>query len=159
MARKRRKRRINIGGVAWRLDPSARLPKDRWGDCDPPQKRGIREIRVSEHACGEQFVDTLFHELTHARWWALCETEVREFVEEAVAILKQFPEEVLEMLEEEESLTASSPARRRATARRERGGRGSPRKTSPRSADSATPSTQANSPTRSPRSRKRSAPS
>ncbi len=58
-------------------------------------------IRISRHAVGLEFVETLLHELIHARWWALDETEVSEFAEEAVAILRKFPDELSAMLEDE----------------------------------------------------------
>lgn len=94
-------RRVNIGGRKWRLDAAAPLrPPICWGDCDPPTARRPA-IRISRRASGLEFVETLIHELIHARWWALDETEVSEFAEEIVAILRQFPDEVAAMLEDE----------------------------------------------------------
>lgn len=94
-------RRVHIGGRAWRLDAAAPLrPPHCWGDCDPPNK-ARPEIRISSRAAGLEFVETLLHELIHARWWALDETEVSEFAEEAIAIIRQFPDEVAAMLEDE----------------------------------------------------------
>ncbi|MEY3205070.1 MAG: hypothetical protein RLZZ21_1401 [Planctomycetota bacterium] len=46
-------------------------------------------------------METLLHELIHSRWWALDETEVSEFAEEAVAVLRQFPDELAAMLEDD----------------------------------------------------------
>jgi len=94
-------RRVNIGGRKWRLDAAAPLrPPACWGDCDLPTKARPM-IRISRHAVGLEFVETLLHELIHSRWWALDETEVSEFAEEAVAILRQFPDELAAMLEDE----------------------------------------------------------
>lgn len=106
MTRKRRRprssvRRINIGGRRWRLDASAPLrPPACWGDCDPPTA-ARPSIRISSRATGLEFVETLLHELIHSRWWALDETEVSEFAEEAVAVLRQFPDELAAMLEDD----------------------------------------------------------
>lgn len=103
LARKSRAavRRVNIGGRKWRIDAAAPLrPPHCWGDCDPPTNpRPV--IRISRLAVGLEFVETLLHELIHARWWAIDETEVSEFAEEAVAILRQFPDELAAMLEDE----------------------------------------------------------
>jgi hypothetical protein len=86
----------------WRLNTSAPLrPPHCWGDCDPRTKTRP-EIRISRQAAGLEFIETLLHELLHARWWALDETEVSEFAEEAVAILRQFPDELAAMLEDEQ---------------------------------------------------------
>lgn len=94
-------RRVNIGGRKWRLDAAAPLrPPHCWGDCDPPTT-ARPEIRISRQAAGLEFVETLLHELIHARWLAIDETEVSEFAEEAVAILRQFPDELAAMLEDE----------------------------------------------------------
>lgn len=95
-------RRVHIGGRVWRLDAAAPLRLAQcWGDCDPPTK-ARPEIRVSRRAVGLEFVETLLHELIHARWWALDETEVSEFAEEAVAVLRQFPDELAAMLEDDQ---------------------------------------------------------
>jgi hypothetical protein len=95
-------RRVNIGGVKYRLDAMAPLrPPKCWGDADPPNHPKPM-VRVSRHAAGLEFVETLLHELIHARWWCLDETEVTEFSEEVVAVLRQFPDELAAMLEDNE---------------------------------------------------------
>jgi len=95
-------RRVHIGGRKFRIDAVAPLrpkPPAFWGDCDPPTvARPL--IRISRHAEGLEFVETLLHELIHARWWMLEKTEVSEFAEEAIAILRQFPDELEAMLED-----------------------------------------------------------
>jgi hypothetical protein len=94
-------RRLNIGGVRYSLEASAPLSIAKvWGEADPPTNPHPR-IRISRQAVGLEFVETLLHELIHARWWCLDETEVTEFAEEAIAILRQFPDELAAMLEDE----------------------------------------------------------
>jgi hypothetical protein len=100
MARRSR-HRITINKRRWLLDIAARIPSDRWGDCDDPQKKR-RRIRVSKTAKGITWLEVLIHELIHARWWALCETEVTAFSKELVAILVLLRARVIEVLEEEE---------------------------------------------------------
>lgn len=99
MARRRsRRHRITINKRRWLLDVAARLPSDKWGDCSDPATKN-REIRVSKSAKGSIWLEVLLHELIHARWWALCETEVTEFAKELVSILSLLREEVAEALE------------------------------------------------------------
>lgn len=76
-----------------------KLPADRWGDCSNPSGRN-RRIRISRSAKGLLWLDVLIHELIHARWWALCETEVTAFASELTAILRLLREEVEEALED-----------------------------------------------------------
>lgn len=102
MARARRNRhRIVINRQRWLLDTAAKLPNDRWGDCSDPAKKN-RKIRVSKSAKGNQWLEVLLHELIHARWWALCETEVTAFAKELAAILNLLRAEVAEALEVED---------------------------------------------------------
>jgi hypothetical protein len=49
-----------------------------------------------------QWLDVLLHELIHARWWALCETEVTDFASELSAVLLLLRNDVIEAMEEEE---------------------------------------------------------
>lgn len=81
------------------LEVGAAIPNDRWGDCSNPNSKR-RLVRIHRAARGEVFLDVLLHELIHARWWALCETEVTEFAQELTAILRMFREEVIEALED-----------------------------------------------------------
>lgn len=94
-----RRYRISIGGRKWLLEVGVQIPDDRWGDCSHPNSKK-RRIRIHRAARGEVFLDVLLHELIHARWWALCETEVTEFANELTAILRKFKEEVIEALED-----------------------------------------------------------
>ena len=92
---------IKIGGVPYTLsieDP--RVPKDRWGDCSAPTSKSKR-VRVSKRATGVAFIDTLLHELIHARWWCLDEDEVSEFASEVAQLLFHLREKVIDSLEEE----------------------------------------------------------
>jgi hypothetical protein len=92
---------VNIGGRRYRLNARAPLKiAEFYGDCSPPNARRP-QIRIARDARGSDFVDTLIHELIHARWWALDEDEVSEFASEIVAILRRFPDDVEEMLEED----------------------------------------------------------
>lgn len=100
MARSKR-HRIVINGQRWLLDTAARLPNDRWGDCSEPLKKN-RKIRVSKSAKGNLWLEVLLHEMIHARWWALCETEVTAFAKEVVAVLALLREEVAEALDVED---------------------------------------------------------
>ncbi len=100
MARQRTRHRVSINGKRWTLDVAATLPPDRWGDCSEPHKPN-RRIRVSRSAKSSHWLEVLVHELIHARWWALCETEVTAFSKELVAILLLLREQVAEALEED----------------------------------------------------------
>lgn len=95
-----RRHRIRIDGRRWLLVVGVRNLRDRWGDCDPPDSKR-RRIRVADQARGTAFVDTLIHELIHARWWHLDETEVTEFAAEVTAVLQLLRDVVIEALEDE----------------------------------------------------------
>jgi len=118
-----RRHRISIGGQRWTLEVGAVLPRDRWADCDPPTARR-RLIRISNAATGATFLDCVIHELIHARWWALCESEVKEFAEELTAVLRLFSEQVIDAMEEDSDLPRSRKRKRRSAAPR-RGSSGS----------------------------------
>lgn len=74
--------RIYLNGERWQLK-FCRVPKTIYGDCD----YGRRVIRISKELHGETKLDTMLHELIHARWPDLCETSVCEFASELAAIL------------------------------------------------------------------------
>jgi hypothetical protein len=74
--------RIYLNGERWQLN-FCRVPKTIYGDCD----YGRRVIRISKELHGETKLDTMLHELIHARWPDLCETSVCEFASELAAIL------------------------------------------------------------------------
>jgi hypothetical protein len=54
------------------------VPSDRFGDCDYDS----RVIRICQRLTGEAFINTLCHEMIHARWPDLSEDAVREFADE-----------------------------------------------------------------------------
>lgn len=98
-----RRFRINIGGLVYELIiEAARVPKDRWGDCSPPNAKR-RRIRVSNRCTGTAFIDTLLHELIHARWWCLDESEVSEFATEVAEVFRVLKDLVIEALDDEEA--------------------------------------------------------
>ena len=82
---RRRTARVMIGQQRWTIH-RCKVPDDRGGDCNNETKT----IRVSHRLAGIDFVTVLLHELIHARWWCLCESEVKEFAEEAAAVLESF---------------------------------------------------------------------
>ena len=81
----RRSATVHIGDRKWRIRV-CRVPSDRLGDCNTEPGT----IRVSHKLAGLDFVNVLLHELIHARWWCLDESEVTEFAEEASAVLEAF---------------------------------------------------------------------
>lgn len=72
MARRRR-RTIYIGDQRWRLE-RIRLRTDA-GQCDYTAKK----IRLCSSLTGVDLLDTLIHEMIHARWGDLSEDAVDEF--------------------------------------------------------------------------------
>jgi|694.fasta_scaffold75701_8 hypothetical protein len=72
MARRRR-RTVYIGDQRWKLERT-RLRSDA-GQCDYTAK----VIRLCSSLSGLDLLDTLIHELTHARWPDLSEDAVEEF--------------------------------------------------------------------------------
>jgi len=81
----RRSATVHIGQKKWRIRVCA-VPTDRLGDCNVE----TGTIRVSNKLVGVDFEEVLLHELIHARWWCLDESEVTEFAEEAAAVLEAF---------------------------------------------------------------------
>jgi hypothetical protein len=73
MARRRRMRVVYLNGQRWKVC-RAKL-RSVWGDCDFDK----RTIRIHETLAGRELMDTLIHELTHARWPDLQESAVAEF--------------------------------------------------------------------------------
>jgi hypothetical protein len=74
--------KIFINGERWRLNFCC-VPASIYGDCDYQKK----VIRIDSKLYGETKLDTMLHELIHARWPDLCETSVCEFASELAAIL------------------------------------------------------------------------
>jgi hypothetical protein len=81
MARQRRTRTVYIAGQRWKVC-RARL-RGRYGDCD----YATRTIRIDERISGTELLDTLLHELVHARWPDLHEEAVIEFATMATEVL------------------------------------------------------------------------
>jgi len=83
MAKRRRKktRTAYINGQRWRIT-RAKL-RDRYGDCD----YGQRLIRIHDTLAGVELMDTLLHELIHARWPDLLEESVSEFASTLASVL------------------------------------------------------------------------
>ena len=78
MAPKQRKRTsADIAGQRWTVQ-RCKVPPDRYGDCDYSKRR----IRICHKLAGEAFLNTLCHELIHARWPDLSEDAVHEFADE-----------------------------------------------------------------------------
>lgn len=72
MARKRLT--IYIGDQRWKICRDRRL-RGKYGECD----YGSRTIRICASLRGLDLLDTLIHELLHARWPDLHEQAVEEF--------------------------------------------------------------------------------
>ena len=72
-----KRRTIDIAGQRWTVH-RCRVPSDRYGDCDYERRR----IRICHTLTGERFLNTLLHELLHARWPDVCEESVKEFADE-----------------------------------------------------------------------------
>lgn len=78
-----RSRRVYIGERWWTIQHVQGLPADRDGDCNWQKRR----IRVRSNLHGVALMDTLLHELLHARFWDIDESAVNEFASTAAAIL------------------------------------------------------------------------
>jgi hypothetical protein len=73
MAPTPRQRTVNIAGSRWRIQ-RARL-RNAYGLCD----YATRTIKIGTGLAGSELLDTLIHELIHARWPDLSEDAVIEF--------------------------------------------------------------------------------
>ena len=80
MARKRRT--VYIGDKRWKLTRDRRL-RGRYGDCD----YAARTIRICSTLVGLDLLDTLIHEVIHARWPDLHEEAVEEVATTLAGIL------------------------------------------------------------------------
>ena len=83
MARTRRQRTVYIAGQRWKIQ-RARL-RSLYGDCDYEKRR----IRIHHTLTGTDLLDTLLHELIHARWPDLAEEAVEEFAGILTNVLEQ----------------------------------------------------------------------
>ena len=75
--------RVHIRRHWWRLEYVANLYPDRWGDCDWTKRR----VRIRDKAAGVDRLDTIIHEMTHARFPDLSEDAVTDFASTVAAVL------------------------------------------------------------------------
>lgn len=76
MARKRQRRTVYIGDSRWKVQWNCRL-RDADGLCDYAAKT----IKLRRGLHGPDLVDTILHEMIHARWPDLSEDAVGDFAE------------------------------------------------------------------------------
>jgi hypothetical protein len=81
MARRPIARAVYINGQRWKVR-FCKL-RGRYGDCDYDTKT----IRIHHTLTGRELMDTLLHELIHARWPDLLESAVEEFAETLAHVL------------------------------------------------------------------------
>ena len=81
MARQRVQRTVWIGEQRWKIR-RAKL-RGKYGDCDYAK----RTIRIHQTLTGAELMDTLLHELIHARWPDLLESSVEEFASTLAGLL------------------------------------------------------------------------
>ena len=79
--RKRQRRTVYIGEQRWKIIRAAL--RGIYGDCD----YGTRTIRIHAGLRGVDLLDTLIHELIHARWPDLHEEAVVDFSETLSGLL------------------------------------------------------------------------
>lgn len=72
---------VYVNGQRWKIR-RARL-RGKCGDCD----YATRVIRIDPRVTGTDLLDTLIHELCHARWPDLHEDAVTEFATMAAGVL------------------------------------------------------------------------
>lgn len=68
-----RRRTVYIGDARWKIERASL--RGKYGECD----YGSRTIRIHHTLAGDELLDTLLHELIHARWPDLQESSVEEF--------------------------------------------------------------------------------
>lgn len=76
-------RTVYINGERWKIR-RARLRR-AYGECD----YNTRTIRIHHTLVGTELMDTLLHELIHARWPDLQESSVEEFATTLTAVLHE----------------------------------------------------------------------
>ena len=75
--------RLTILGRRWRLLFVDKIDdKGSRGSCDPPDRKN-KAIRVLRRLKGEELLEVLFHEMTHAAGWHIDEKFVEEFADDA----------------------------------------------------------------------------
>jgi hypothetical protein len=83
MPRRRRQRRtVYVGDQRWKIERSEAL-RGCDGDCNYDLKR----IRIHARLVAVDLLDTLIHELIHARWPDLSEDAVADFAETLSGVL------------------------------------------------------------------------
>lgn len=80
---KRKRRTVYIGDARWKISADKRLMPAKYGECD----YGSRTIRLCASLAGLDLLDTLIHELIHARWPDLHEEAVEEFASTLAGII------------------------------------------------------------------------
>lgn len=83
MAARKTARTVYINGERWKIR-RARLRRC-YGDCNYATKT----IRIHHTLTGTDLMDTLLHELIHARWPDLLESSVEEFAGTLSTVLEQ----------------------------------------------------------------------
>lgn len=79
---RRRVRTVYINEQRWKI-VRAKIPADRLGDCDYE----TRTIRIADYLHGEAFLNTLCHEIIHARWYDLDESAVLDIADTLAGII------------------------------------------------------------------------
>ena len=77
---------ITLGGKKWKLDPRAKLPGDRDGDCDPPTTPG-KTIRIRAGLRGQHRLEIELHELLHAADWSKDEQWIGPIADDLARVL------------------------------------------------------------------------
>lgn len=80
--RQRQRRTVYVGQQRWKIERSDHL-RQCYGDCDYAKKR----IRIASKLVAIDLLDTLIHELIHARWPDLSEDAVVDFSETLSGVL------------------------------------------------------------------------
>lgn len=71
-----------INEQRWKI-VRTKLPPDRLGDCDYES----RTIRIAKYLHGEALLNTLIHEIIHARWYDLDESAVLDISDTLAAVI------------------------------------------------------------------------
>ena len=90
---------VTINGRRWHLRFVENLKESSGalGECDPPTATR-KQIRIDDSLRGELLLDTLLHEIEHAKAWHVDEDHVAEAATETARILYrvrlQYPEKL-----------------------------------------------------------------
>lgn len=83
MPKRRKRRTVYIGEARWKITADKKMMPTAYGECD----YGARTIRLCPTLSGLDLLDTLIHELIHARWPDLHEEAVEEFASTLAGII------------------------------------------------------------------------